>query len=130
MRIAVALGFLLLAGSAAGESDVSRYQAERGSELEKELGYEVSVQDKHDEWQSDSRDGIGIEGPAPEYVVKFHATAGGKRRALFASTLALPDANGPRLPLPFRIRWRTNKTNRSAVRSPINKNVTIRAGLT
>src|SRR5438552_15230606 len=35
MRIAVALGFLLLAGSAAGESDVSRYQAERGSELEK-----------------------------------------------------------------------------------------------
>src|SRR5437764_4817829 len=64
MRIAVVLGFLLLVGSAAGGSGVSRYQVERGSQLEKELGFEVSVQDKHDEWQSDSRDGIGIEGPA------------------------------------------------------------------
>ena len=44
MRIAVVVGFLLLAGSAAGGSDVSRYQVERGSQLEKELGYEVSVQ--------------------------------------------------------------------------------------
>ena len=64
MRIAIALSFLLAAAPAARGSDVSRYQVERGSELEKELGYEVSVQDKHDEWQSDSRDGIGIEGPA------------------------------------------------------------------
>src|SRR5438876_3891980 len=100
MRIAVVLGFLLLVGSAAGGSDVSRYQVQRGSQLEKELGYEVSVQDKHDEWQSDSRDGIGIEGPAPEYVVKFHATAGGKLKDLFELDLALTDANGTLLHVP------------------------------
>jgi len=94
MRIAIALSFLLAAAPAARGSDVSRYQVERGSELEKELGYEVSVQDKHDEWQSDSRDGIGIEGPAPEYAVKFHATAAGKLKDLFEVDLALIDANG------------------------------------
>src|SRR5438876_9804218 len=103
MRIAVALGFLLLAGSAAGESDVSRYQAERGSELEKELGYEVSVQDKHDEWQSDSRDGIGIEGLAPEYGGKFHATAGGKLKVLLEIDLALTESNGTLLHVPLAI---------------------------
>src|SRR5437763_11757626 len=112
MRIAVVLGFLLLVGSAAGGSDVSRYQVERGSQLEKELGYEVSVQDKHDEWQSDSRDGIGIEGPAPEYVVKFHATAGGKLKDLFELDLALTDANGTLLhvPLAIRSRYTTRRT--------------------
>jgi hypothetical protein len=75
MGIAIALSFVLAAESEAGGSDVSRYQVERGSQLEKELGYEISVQDKYDEWQADSRDGMGIAGPAPEYVVKFHAMA-------------------------------------------------------
>src|SRR5438067_13512808 len=94
MRIAVVLGSLLLVGSASGGSDVSRYQVERGSQRGKELGYEVSVQDRHDEWQSDSRDGIGIEGRAREYVVKFHATAWAKLKDLFELDLGLSDANG------------------------------------
>src|SRR5437870_9492074 len=130
MRIAVVLGFLLLVGSAAGGSDVSRYQVEPGCQLEKELGYEVSVQDKHDEWQSDSRDGIGIEGPAPEYVVKFHATAGGKLKDLFELDLALTDANGTLLHVPLAIRSRYNKENQVDVRFLIKKDVINRAVLT
>jgi hypothetical protein len=47
MGIAIALNFILAAGSEAGGSDVSRYQVERGSQLEKELGYKISVQDKN-----------------------------------------------------------------------------------
>jgi hypothetical protein len=130
MRIAVVLGFLLLAGSAAGGSDVPRYQVERGSQLEKELGHEVSVQDKHDEWQSDSRDGIGIEGPAPEYVVKFHATAAGKLKDLFELDFVLTDANGTLLQVPLAIRSRYNKENQVDVRFLIKKDVINRAVLT
>jgi hypothetical protein len=130
MRIAVVLGFLVLAGSAAGGTDISRYRVERGSQLEKELAYEVSVQDKHDEWQSDSRDGIGIEGPAPEYVVKFHATAAGKLKDLFEVDLALTDANGTLLQVPLAIRSRYNKENQVDVRFLVKKDVINRAVLT
>jgi hypothetical protein len=130
MRIAVVLSFLLAAGSAVRGNDVSRYQVERGSQLEKELGYEVSVQDKHDEWQSDSRDGIGIEGPAPEYVVKFRATAAGKLKDLFELDLALTDTNGTMLQVPLAIRSRYNKENQVDVRFLIKKDVINRAVLT
>jgi hypothetical protein len=130
MRIAVVVGFLFLAGSAAVGSDVSRYQVERGSQLEKELGYEVSVQDKYDEWQSDSRDGMGIEGPAPEYVVKFHAKAAGKLKDLFELDLALTDANGTLLHVPLAIRSRYNKENQVDVRFLIKTDVINRAVLT
>jgi hypothetical protein len=130
MGIAIALSFVLAAESEAGGSDVSRYQVERGSQLEKELGYEVSVQDKHDEWQSDSRDGIRIEGPAPEYVVKFHAMAGGKLKDLFELDLALTDANGTLLQVPLAIRSRYNKENQVDVRFLIKKDVINRALLT
>jgi hypothetical protein len=126
----IVLSFLLAAGSAARGSDVYRYQVERGSELEKELGYELSVQDKHDEWQSDSRDGIGIEGPAPEYVVKFHATATGKLKDLFKLDLALTDANGTLLRVPLAIRSRYNKENQVDVRFLIKKDSINRAVLT
>jgi hypothetical protein len=130
MRIAVVVGFLFLAGSAAVGSDVSRYQVERGSQLEKELGYDVSVQDKYDEWQSDSRDGMGIEGPAPEYVVKFHAKAAGKLKDLFELDLALTDANGTLLHVPLAIRSRYNKENQVDIKTDvINRAVlTIRCG--
>ena len=130
MGIIIALSFVLAAGSESGGSDVSRYQVERGSQLEKELGYEVSVQDKHDEWQSDSREGIRIEGPAPEYVVKFHATAGGKLKDLFELDLALTDANGTLLQVPLAIRSRYNKENQVDVRFLIKKDVINRAVLT
>ena len=74
-RIAIALSFLLVAGSAARGSDVYRYEVKRGSELEKELGYKLSVQDEHDEQRSEGMDAvIPIEGTAPDYSVKFRAT--------------------------------------------------------
>lgn len=130
MRKAVVLAFLFLAGFAAGESDISRYQVERGSQLEKELGYEVSVQDKYDEWQSDNRDGMGIEGPAPEYVVKFHATAAGKLKDLFEIDLALTDANGTLLEVPLAIRSRYNKENQVQFQFLIKKDMIDRAVLT
>jgi hypothetical protein len=123
IRITIVLGFLLVAGCAARGSDVYRYQVEHGSQLEKELGYEFSVQDKHDEWQSDSRDGIGIEGPAPEYVVKFHAMAAGKLKDLFELDLALTDANGTLLQVPLAIRSRYNKENQVDVRFLIKKDL-------
>jgi hypothetical protein len=130
MGIAIALSFVLAAGSQAVGSDVSRYQVERGSQLEKELGYEISVQDKHDEWQSDSRDGIGIEGPAAEYVVKFHATAVGKLKDLFELDLALTDANATLLEVPLAITSRYNKENQVDVRFLIKKDVINQAVLT
>jgi hypothetical protein len=130
MGIAIALNFILAAGSEAGGSDVSRYQVERGSQLEKELGYKISVQDKYDEWQADSRDGMGIEGPAPEYVVKFHATAAGKLKDLFELDLALSDANGTLLEAPLATRSRYNKENQVAVQFLIKKDVINRAVLT
>ena len=61
MRIAT--GFLLLAAFAARGSDVYRYEVKRGSELEKELGYTLSVQDQNDEKRSEGMDTvIPIEG--------------------------------------------------------------------
>jgi hypothetical protein len=88
------------------------------------------VQDKHDEWQSDSRDGIGIEGPAPEYVVKFYATAAGKLKDLFELDFVLIDANGTLLQVPLAIRSRYNKENQVDVRFLIKKDVINRAVLT
>jgi len=94
MRIATVLGFLLAAGCGARGSDISRYRVDVVPSLRKNSVTKFPCKDKHDEWQSDSRDGIGIEGPAPEYAVKFHATAAGKLKDLFEVDLALIDANG------------------------------------
>jgi hypothetical protein len=130
MGIAIVLSFVLAAGSEAGGSDLSRYQVERGSQLEKELGYEISVQDKHDEWQANSRDGMGIEGAAPEYVVKFHPTTAGKLKNLFELDLALSDANGTVLEAPLATRSRYNKENEVNVQFLTKKDVINRAVLT
>jgi hypothetical protein len=131
MRIATVLGFLLVAGCGARGSDVYRYQVERGSELEKELGYELSVQDQHDESRAEGMDEVfPIEGPAPEYSVKFHATAAGKLKDLFELDLALTDANGTLLQLPLAIRSRYNKENEVNVRFLIKKDLINQAVLT
>jgi hypothetical protein len=130
MRIAVVLGFLLAAGSAVRGSDIYRYQVERGSELEKELGYELSVQDKHDESRAEGMDEVfPIEGPAPEYSVKFRATAG-KLKDLFELDLALTDANGTLLQVPLAIRSIYNKENKVDVRFLIKKDLINQAVLT
>ena len=130
IRIVIALSFPLVASPAVRADDVYEYEVKHGSDLERELGYQLSVQDKHDEWQSHSRDGIGIEGPAAEYVVKFHATAAGKLKDLIELDLALSDANGTLLEAPLATRSRYNKENQVDVRFLIKKDVINRTVLT
>jgi hypothetical protein len=131
MRIAVVLSFLLAAGSAVRGGDIYRYQVERGSEMEKELGYELSVEDKHDESRATGMDEVfPIEGPAPEYSVKFRATATGKLKDLFELDLALTDANRTLLQVPLAIRSRYNKENKVDVRFLIKKDLINQAVLT
>ncbi len=124
MRIAIVLGFLLVAECAAQGSDVYRYEVKRGSELEKELGYKLSVQDEHDEERSEGMDAvIPIEGSAPDYFVKFRATVAGKLKDLFELDLTLNDANGTLLRVPLAIRSKWNKENEVDVRFPIKKSI-------
>jgi hypothetical protein len=130
MRIAVILGFILVAAFAAQGSDVYRHEVKRGSDLEKELGYTLSVQDQHDEERSGGMDAvIPIEGPAPDYWVKFHATVAGKLTNLFELDLTLNDAKGTLLRVPLAIRSRWSKENEIDVRFPIKKDLINQAEL-
>jgi hypothetical protein len=70
------------------------------------------------------------EGPAPEYVVKFHATAVGKLKDLFELDLTLTDANGTLLQAPLAIRSRYNKANQIDVQFLIKKDLINRSVLT
>jgi hypothetical protein len=118
----VVLSFLFFAGWGAKGSDVSRYQVERGSELEKELGYKLSVQDHHDEERSLGLDAaVPIEGAASDYWVKFRATVAGRLKDLFELDLTLTDANGRLIRVPLAIRPIWSKENEVDVRFPIKK---------
>ena len=82
MRITIVVGLLLVFRCAALGKGIDR-RVERGSELEKELGYTLSGQDKHGEWRSQGMDKLfPIEGLAAEYMLKFHATAADKLKDL------------------------------------------------
>ena len=130
MRLIVVLSFLFLTGSEAEGSNVSRYQVERGSELEKELGYKLSVQDRHDEERSLGLDAaVPIEAAAPDYWVKFRATVAGKLKDIFELDLTLSDAKGTALRVPLAIRSRWSKENEIDVRFPIKKELTNQAVL-
>src|SRR6184192_1662745 len=130
MRIAIVLGFLLVVGCAARGSDVYRYEVKRGSELEKELGYKLSVQDEHDEERSEDLDRVSpIEGAAPKYTVKFHATVADKLKDVFELDLTLNDANGGLVQVPLAIRSRWNKENELDVRFLIKKDLISQAVL-
>jgi len=79
MRIAIVVVFLLVFGLAVRGSDVYRHEIDDGSDLEKELGYKVSVQDAH-------------ESVPPKYAIDFHATVADKLKDLFELNLTLSDA--------------------------------------
>ena len=135
MRIAVVVSFLVILGTPA-RGTLNRNQVERVSDLEAELGYKLSVQDKYDEWRSNGGDAVVADaGPAPEYVVKFHATAGGKLKELFALTLTVTRADGIVVQVPLAMRSKWNKENEVDVQFLIKKDVineavlTIRCGL-
>ena len=49
MRVAIVLRYIFVAGCAARASNVYHYDVKRGSDLEKELGCALSVQDAHNE---------------------------------------------------------------------------------
>ena len=131
MRIAIVLVFLLALGCGAQGSDVYRHQVERGSELEKELAYNVSVQDEHDEKRAEGMDAVvPLEGPAPHYWVKFRAPIAGKLSDLFEVVLTLNDAKGMLFRLPLAIRPVWTKESQIDVRFPIRKDLINQAELT
>src|SRR5438128_6606517 len=130
-RLAIILGFVFVAGSAARASNVYHDDVKRGSDLEKELGYKLSVQDHHDEERSQGMDvAVPIEGTAPDYWVKFRAVIAGKLKNLIGLDLTLNDANSmlARLPLANRTVW--NKENEIDIRFPIKKELLNQAVLT
>jgi hypothetical protein len=131
MRTAIVLGFLLVAALAIRGSDVDRYEVKRGSELEKELGYKLSVQDEHDEQRSEGMDAVvPIEGPARDYSVKFRATVTGKLKNLIGLDLTLGDAKGTLVRVPLAIRTVWNKEKEIDIRFPIKKDLINQAVLT
>jgi len=111
MRIAIVLSFLVV-GCAAQGSTVYRHEVDRGSDLEKELGYTLSIQ-----------------GPASEYVVKFHATAAGKLKELFELDLTVTDTNGMLVQLPLAIRSKSNKEDEFAAQFLVKKELISQAVL-
>jgi hypothetical protein len=130
MRIASLVCFLVAVGCSLLGSDVYRYDVKRGSELEKELGYTLSVRDEHDEERSLGMDvAVPIEGAAPDYSIKFRTTAVGKLKDVFELDLSLNDATGTLLRVPLAIRSRMNKENEIDVRFPIKKELINQAVL-
>jgi hypothetical protein len=122
MRTARLVCFLVAFGCHARASDVYRYDVKRGTDLEKELGYTLSVQDANDESRSQGMDAVlPIEGSSPDYSIRFHAAAGGKLKDLFELHLSLNDAKSTLLGVPLGIRSRWNKENEIDVRFSIKK---------
>jgi hypothetical protein len=103
-------------------ANLIRHQVDRGSDLEAELGYKLLIQDKHDAWRSGGGDTVlGVAGPAPEYMVKFHATAAGRLKELFELTLSVSRADGFVVQVPLALRTRWNKENEVDVQFLIKK---------
>lgn len=131
MRAAIVVGFVLVARCVALGSDVYRCEVKRDSDLEKELGYKLSVQDQNDEDRSLGMDAVvPIEGPAPDYSIEFRSTAAGKLKDLFELDLTLNDAKGTLLRVPLAIRSRLNKENQIDVRFTTKKELINQALLT
>src|SRR5436190_735745 len=103
MRRAVVVGFLLVFGLAVRGSSVYRYEVDRGSDLEKELGYELSVHEEYGEKRTESRDKvIPVEGAAPKYTVKFHVPVADKLKDVFELALTVNDGNAMLAQVPWR----------------------------
>ena len=121
-RTAIAFSLVLVAECAVHASDVYRYDVRRGTDLEKELGYRLSVEDTNDESRSQGMDAVlPIEGPASDYSIRFRAAAAGKLKDLFEVHLTLDDAKSTLLRVPLAIRSRWNKENEIDVRFSIKK---------
>ena len=125
------LSFLLVTGCALRGGNVYRYEVKPGSDLEKELGYELSAQDKHDNMRADGMDEtFSIEGPASEYIVKFRGSVTRRLKDLIEFRLTLSDASGALLEAPLAIRTRWNKENEIRLQFLIKKESINQAVLT
>jgi len=121
MRRAIVV-FLLVFGLTVRGSSVYRYEVDRGSDLEKELGYELSVHEEHGEKQPESLDKvIPVEGAAPKYTVKFHVAVANKLKDLFELNLTVNDGNAIFAQVPLAIRSRFTKENEVDVQFLIRK---------
>jgi hypothetical protein len=130
MRRTVVVGFLLVFGLAVRGGSVYRHEVDRGSDLEKELGYELSVHEEHGEKQPESLDKvIPLEGAAPKYTVKFHVTVANKLKDLFELSLTVNDGNAILAQVPLAIRSRFTKENEVDVQFLIRKDWIDRAVL-
>ncbi len=97
--------FLVFACGVSASANEVRHEVARSSDLERELGYKLSVQDKHDAWRADGLHKIfPITGPAPEYTVRFDATTVGRLKDLFGLSLTLRDVNGILVQVPLETR--------------------------
>jgi hypothetical protein len=122
MRRAVVVGFLLVFGLAVRGSSVYRYEVDRGSDLEKELGYELSVHEEHGEKQTESVDKvIPVEGAAPNYTVKFHVPVADKLKDVFELALTVNDGNAILAQVPLAISSRFTKENEVDVQFLVRK---------
>ncbi len=122
MRRAVVVGFLLVFGLAVQGSSVYRYEVDRGSDLEKELGYELSVHEEYGEKQTESLDkGIPVEGAPPKYTVKFHVPVADKLKDVFELALTVNDGNAILAQLPLAMSSRFTKENEVDVQFLIRK---------
>lgn len=122
MPRAVVVGFLLVFGLAVRGSDVYQNEVDRGSDLEKELGYELSVHEEHGEKQPASLGKlIPLEGAAPKYTVKFHVPVADKLKDLFELNLTMNDGNAILAQVPLAIRSRLTKETEVDVQFLIRK---------
>ncbi len=129
MKIATVLALLLPIVFSAWASEIHR-QVERSSDLERELAFRLSVQDKHDVWRADGLDKIfPINGPSPEYLVRFHAAATGKLKDVFGLTLTLKDTENIVLHVPLALRTKWNNEDELSVEFLIRKDMIDRADL-
>jgi len=95
---------IILFASIASASEVRR-DVEPGSQLEEELGFTLTVRDKHEDWRLQGLDKVfPITGEAPEYTVRFKVTTDGILEELFGLALSVKDENGILLQVPLETR--------------------------
>jgi hypothetical protein len=101
MRALLGLCLIWSVAFSAWGSEVHR-QVERDSDLERELAFKLTIQDKHEDWRAQGLDKVfKIKGPSPEYVVRFAAKTSGKLKEFFGLALTLSDGKGMLVSVPL-----------------------------
>jgi hypothetical protein len=130
MKTTAVVSLILILAFSAWANEI-HHKVERSSDLERELAFRLSIQDKHDVWRADGLDKVfPIKGPAPEHIVRFDATMTGKLKSVFGLTLTLTGADGIVVQVPLALRTKWHKENEVSVKFLISKDMISRAGLT